>query len=332
MLDLGFLDVVIGLFFVYLVIALVVTVLNELVAQTLRLRANTLKDGLAQLLDEAGVIPQAGDGGGKRTSGGLRQLLRTLGFRSVFPDSGAKTELLLHHPLIRQLGNHPSYIPASLFARAVAENLREAAAEVRLLPPSEINRATAKPRELVEAVSASEVGTIALAAPFRGLIDDASQSIEDFERLVADSFDATMERVSGWYKRRIQGFTLVFSLLIVGLLNADTIQVLDHLQTDAAAREMLVARANGLPPSGETPEFTDAYDDLRQARLTFGWVGPSPSIDDTREAPVSASGWLYKVVGLVLTGLAVSLGAPFWFDTLNRVTRIRSSGKPQRAR
>jgi hypothetical protein len=34
------------------------------------------------------------------------------------------------------------------------------------------------------------------------------------------------------------------------------------------------------------------------------------------------SGWL-------LTILAVTLGAPFWFDTLGRLSRLRSSGKPE---
>jgi hypothetical protein len=32
-------------------------------------------------------------------------------------------------------------------------------------------------------------------------------------------------------------------------------------------------------------------------------------------------------VGWALTTVAVSLGAPFWFDTLNRFMNLRSSGK-----
>jgi hypothetical protein len=30
----------------------------------------------------------------------------------------------------------------------------------------------------------------------------------------------------------------------------------------------------------------------------------------------------------VLTALAISLGAPFWFDTLNRIIVVRSAVKP----
>jgi hypothetical protein len=35
------------------------------------------------------------------------------------------------------------------------------------------------------------------------------------------------------------------------------------------------------------------------------------------------AGWL------LLTITAISLGAPFWFDTLGRLSRLRSSGKPE---
>jgi hypothetical protein len=34
-----------------------------------------------------------------------------------------------------------------------------------------------------------------------------------------------------------------------------------------------------------------------------------------------------KLSGLLLTAIALSLGAPFWFDTLSRLTRVRNTGK-----
>jgi hypothetical protein len=38
--------------------------------------------------------------------------------------------------------------------------------------------------------------------------------------------------------------------------------------------------------------------------------------------------WILKVLGLLLTGLAVSLGAPFWFDVLNKIVVVRSTVSP----
>ena len=37
--------------------------------------------------------------------------------------------------------------------------------------------------------------------------------------------------------------------------------------------------------------------------------------------------WLSKVMGLLLTAGAASLGAPFWFDMLNKIVSVRSAGK-----
>jgi hypothetical protein len=41
--------------------------------------------------------------------------------------------------------------------------------------------------------------------------------------------------------------------------------------------------------------------------------------------PNGASSWLWltKVAGWLLTALALSLGAPFWFDLLNKLVNIR---------
>jgi hypothetical protein len=36
-----------------------------------------------------------------------------------------------------------------------------------------------------------------------------------------------------------------------------------------------------------------------------------------------------KLLGLLLTALAIALGAPFWFDLLNKFIVLRSSVKPK---
>ena len=41
--------------------------------------------------------------------------------------------------------------------------------------------------------------------------------------------------------------------------------------------------------------------------------------------------WLAKFVGLALTIGAVMLGAPFWFDLLSKLGRLRNSGAPPTA-
>ena len=38
--------------------------------------------------------------------------------------------------------------------------------------------------------------------------------------------------------------------------------------------------------------------------------------------------YFYKFIGLAMTALLISLGAPFWFDLLNKLVNLRAAGKP----
>jgi hypothetical protein len=52
---------------------------------------------------------------------------------------------------------------------------------------------------------------------------------------------------------------------------------------------------------------------------------------DSNAVPRTSPETLQKLIGLLLTMMAISFGAPFWFDMLNRVTVIRSALKPQQS-
>jgi hypothetical protein len=40
----------------------------------------------------------------------------------------------------------------------------------------------------------------------------------------------------------------------------------------------------------------------------------------------SAGSFLFKLLGLVLSVFAIMMGAPFWFDTLNKISNLRGTG------
>ena len=82
----------------------------------------------------------------------------------------------------------------------------------------------------------------------------------------------------------------------------------------------------GLCGANEKPGFTAPVESLREElrRLPIGWKAPLDNAE--RE------GWISKLVGWIITALAVSLGAPFWFDMLNKLNSLRSTGiKPKAA-
>jgi hypothetical protein len=51
--------------------------------------------------------------------------------------------------------------------------------------------------------------------------------------------------------------------------------------------------------------------------------------DDPRRFPDNFWAWVLKVIGIAITALAISQGAPFWFDLLNKIIVIRSTVKPR---
>jgi hypothetical protein len=78
---------------------------------------------------------------------------------------------------------------------------------------------------------------------------------------------------------------------------------------------------------------------LGELDLPLGWSlqFPDPETpEDIRDFPNTVLGWILKVLGLVITGLAISQGSSIWFDILGKLINLRGTGgkpepKPQSA-
>ncbi len=69
--------------------------------------------------------------------------------------------------------------------------------------------------------------------------------------------------------------------------------------------------------SATVQERLQALAALQDLGLPIGWRG----------LPQGAGAWLFKILGLAVTAIAVSFGAPFWFDLLNKLVNLRQTGK-----
>jgi hypothetical protein len=201
----------------------------------------------------------------------------------------------------KKLGNLPSYIPSQTFAVAVLDMYK----------------------------------TLPETAPLRKAITPLLESAgTDFRRAqanVEDWFNAAMDRVSGWYKRRTQIIIAGLALCIAVSLNVDTIAVARYLSVTPDARKELIQQASKLTPSdaGAVDKFQTA---VSLTDIPIGWTLQQSDVTRRiawRALPVDLWGWLLKVAGLIATALAISLGAPFWFDVLNKIMVIRSTVKPE---
>jgi hypothetical protein len=135
---------------------------------------------------------------------------------------------------------------------------------------------------------------ISLLALLQNAQCDLARAQSSFENW----FNDAMSRASGWYKRRTQVWTLVLAAGITLGLNADTLTVARHFWVEPALRS-----SQGIVPGWNRAAFT-----------TDLW------------------GWFSRILGWCLTIAAVSLGAPFWFDVLNKFTNLHGAGHIEEAK
>lgn len=311
------LDVAIGLILLYLLLALMVTTAQELVAGMFRLRAKHLFEVIEGMLR-----------GNQDASS---------------PEAKQATELvqkLYAHPLITNLVNQkltlkdgkppllggglPSYIPSQTFALALLDVLRGKSAA-----PAGATALLANARETITKLEDGELKrTLTL------LLDDVSvqadsalAKLEDRAALatkrVETWFNDRMARASGWYKRNAQFWSFLLAVFVTVGANADTLYVAQRLWSDSHLRSLVVESA-GEVQSG-------AALTLKDSGLPIGWpqLLPEPELNGPTadsEALTNQSPWYLIVIGWLITAICVSLGAPFWFDVLNRAIKMRSGG------
>lgn len=320
------LDLTIGLVFLYLLISLIVSTLYELAEAWLKMRAVDLERSIRQLLDDPDGTCMA------------RKLYEHPLVFTLFQGNYTSSERV-KNPLLRLLSgtNLPSYIPKRNFALALMDIVLPATpkelsgttgATIPQITSVAMGTPTTSLKPLRDAICDGKdtpVGKALLA-----LLDAAGDDVNGARKNIEDWYDSAMDRIAGWYKRRAQVVALVLGLCIAIIINADTFAIGNSLLHDSAMRDSLVAAAQEYAQSRPEdakgdPEkrILENLDRIESLGLPVGWAQ-----NDIRRMPLTPEGWLVKGIGWLLTAIAVSLGAPFWFDLLNKVMVIRSTVKP----
>jgi hypothetical protein len=304
-----YLDLAIAICFIYLLMALVCSTVNESIAGVFNSRGKTLEKGISALLQDP-----------------------------------ALKQKLYEHPLIQGIkqdddGRLPSYIASNKFALALMDTLTG---------PAAADNAVAL-RDGVEKLEDGAAKT-ALKAVLHN-----PQFTTDQQRLEA-WYEQGMNRVSGWYKRTSQIRVLVLAAGVTLLMNADTLKILDTLWNNPTRSAVLVEHAKGRLEEGRpvaegqsaaaaneaandatagksapTPVITP--DEKQLLGQVAGWQGDWYTDRPQHTTAADFGSWIWYLMknrlgGWLITILAVSLGAPFWFDTLSRFMNVRSAGKP----
>jgi hypothetical protein len=334
------LDLLIGLSFIYLLLSLFCSTIQEWIAAMLALRASMLEKGLRNMLDDHGkdkVAPKPDPDDPDAQQPLAVQVLGNPIIRTLYRDT--RIGLRKSVKFIGRVENRaPSYIAPRAFALALVDTLHPG------LASTDDHGKAREPHDVVKALRSAIVDKKWLPVETKKVllrvIDDGRGDIDRVRENIEAWFDDSMARVSGWYRRKAQLVLCVIAFFVVVGMNADSLVMGQTMWKDAAVRSHVVAAANGAanstPPisaggksvTDQTQALEDAakaVDNVKTLGVPLGWNNDK---NDPRNLD-SLKGWLGKVVGLFLTFVALSLGAPFWFDTLSRLSRLRSSGKPE---
>jgi hypothetical protein len=339
------LDVVIGLAFLYFVLALVCSAINETVAGAFKWRAQELEKALWQILKSEhaevqfyshALIQSAIDGRRKRTT----------------PDPAARAKPRRWQRFRWTFTRYRRY-PSYLHSRTVV------AALLDLKPPETDSTARGHPSERLVPSRAANPETDELEAAIRAIGSERTQQAltaifksvgwdpVKFRQAAERWYDDQMERVSGWYRRRIQWWIFLWALVVTFALNADTFRLANVLWTQPSVRAALVNQANAAVaggvqgPTGATGatgptgaagtgscSSSCAVQKLRGLPVPLGWHFTNRASDIQGFPLWRTYDFFAKLIGLLLTTFALTLGAPFWFDALSKIARLRNSGAP----
>ena len=284
-------DVAIGLVFVFFLLSSIAFHVNEFVARMFHWRQKDLEGFLHELLGTEDFAHEF-----------LQHPL--IGVR---PHENETVEGHLH------AGHGPSYIDPKVFAAVLFdfvfpsdgrptrfERLRQLAQDLG-------RPGTDEPGGDAAPMIPPEVGEAVL-----GIVNSAEQTVTGIRSGFEGWFNAAMDRLAGVYRRRLMLVNLVTAICLTVAIGVDAIALAVALWQEQGVRSAVAGAAQHADGGG----LGDALGALTQLNLPLGWT----------THPATWTEWSLKVAGLAISTLAVSLGAPFWFDLLKNLSNLRASG------
>jgi hypothetical protein len=306
-------QVMVGLIMAYLLLSLITSAIQEILASIFKVRGRNLMAGLRTLLTDSS--PQ-----------GSRINL----FAAIFP----RRNTLRGSDLFQQVSGHPlvsnlspsrlaSYVPASNFTLALIDVLRSGAPQSLPLFAQIEHGVT----DLTKGPAQECINTF---------LADAGGDIERFKQHLKAWYDDAMDRTSGIYRRFALYFAVIFGLVLAISFNVDTIYIVSTLWQNPSTAASVMKAAQSVQSevaagAANQTSLQNAIGQLLSSPLPIGWTSSGNGGDvngNSADRPVSDDQefWLVRFIGWLITGVAVSVGAPFWFDALGTFLNIRGAG------
>jgi len=309
------LDVAAGIIFGFLAISLFTSAAVEAINSALNVRVKNLRAGIMALVND--------------------------------PNFSGLAKELYAHALVSPLGpgaadplkNAPAYIDKTQFAEALLDITGLSAATPAAAAEAPAVQAAADLKARMDKLNAEADIDPQIKQMLRGMVTRCGGDMNRLKTDLASWFDNGMDRLSGRFKRRTQVMTFFIALITAFLVNLDTIRVATLVwEQPALANKLESAQFPATDPKNladavaADKQMFAAVAALAQEGFPVGWP-PGHFLDIQDEngkwgalwaAPLSL---LYRpLLGWFITAVAALFGAPFWFDMLQSIIRLKGAG------
>jgi hypothetical protein len=287
---------------VLLLFSMAVTVITQALTSMMNRRGRHLKSGLADLLQQLGM----GDKIATDIAGGLLK-------HPMIADGRSLGTVIHRAEFIKLLLDFAGGLGAHQLGHDAQDALKTMLADGGITDPE----------QTLKNIRALGLQLEAANPEFPSHIRDGlailHEASSDFVARVDFWFDQTIDRVSQRFTHSTHWITLSVSVAVVLTVQLDIVAVADRLFLDDQTRNAIVAEATRQYSQANVKTNVDPrpyYDLLNGAGLVTlpldrDWL---QRLMDPRKVP-----------GMILAVLLISLGAPFWYDALKDLLRLRSA-------
>ena len=368
-------DITLGLVFIYLILSLLASEIQEIIATLLQWRAKHLRTSIELLLS-------GGSESGKSDIINAIQLVQKLYNDPLINtlNHQAKGKIEKHFQKItknpdkrileKQSG--PSYLPSETFATTLLDTLKIPQLINHVKHPSEESKTNlhmilASYKELKKCINDPTSASYTKIQEIYGEIDqkfidfvnnelpdevpnnlikslsviaqrsrikigDLTEEANQFKNEVETWFDRSMDRASGVYKRNAKGVAILIGISVAFLTNTDTFHLVKRLSEDSVIRSTITQSASQrIDYINDEAARRNIEKLLGNASIPIGWQNINQQFEllDTAKSNrvyIRISQVFKLICGWIVSGFAIAMGAPFWFDILNKVINVRNAG------
>ncbi|MBN4003166.1 hypothetical protein [Nostoc sp. LPT] len=368
-------DITLGLVFIYLILSLLASEIQELITTLLQWRAKHLRTSIELLLS-------GGSESEKSDIINAIQLVQKLYndplINTLNQQAKGKVEKhfqeLTKNPdkLVLEKQSGPSYLPSETFATTLLDTLKIPQLINHVKHPSEeaktnlymilasykelkkgINDPTSASytkiqeiygdidqkfidfvnNELPDEVPNNLIKSLSVIAQrSRVKIGDLTEEANQFKNEVETWFDRSMDRASGVYKRNAKGVAILIGISVAFLTNTDTFHLIKRLSEDSVIRSTITQSASQrIDYINDEAARRDIEKLLGNSSIPIGWQNINQQFEllDTTKSNIVyiRISQVFKLIcGWIVSGFAIAMGAPFWFDILNKFINVRNAG------